>query len=66
MTIYTSYANTDIPARVAFTAGHRGFSGMNHENISTAQKLCKDIIGTRKVSFGTAAALDDNFCESLR
>lgn len=44
------FAGVELPARVVYTAGHRGYAGVSAENLSAAERLCKCRKRTAEVS----------------
>ena len=65
MTVYTNFANTDIPARVAAITGQRGFIGVNSDNINTARRLCRNFKNKYTAGSNAAAAAAENNCDGL-
>lgn len=57
MNTMTYFANTELPPRVALTAGHRGYPGMNAANIRIAQQLSRSASGTAQVADTAAIGL---------
>ena len=57
MNTMTFFANTELPPRVALTAGHRGYMGMNSANIRLAEQLNRSVNGTAQLPDTAAIGL---------
>lgn len=57
MNTMTFFANTELPPRVALTAGHRGYGGMREANLPLAQQLSRSAGGAAQLADTAALAM---------
>lgn len=53
------YADNEISSRISRLAGHRGFSGINAENLNVVKGLSKGRCGAESVPQISAGAVSD-------